>query len=142
MEFRMVPGQSRQRPQGASGCFYVLPGLRTAHPECNQPKKRNRQKSFPMCDFLAPAGFSSGTDTKCKASASASGPNDPGSVPPAHNIFALGPEPKKSQFSFSEILEISKKRWFQRQMSAFSSFNTVLGYKEASDDLGNARNQF
>ena len=46
MDFRMVPGQSCQRPQGASGCFYMLPGFRTAHPECNQTKNRNRQKPF------------------------------------------------------------------------------------------------
>ena len=142
MEFRMVPGQSHQRPQGASGCFYMLPGFRTAHPECNQPKKRNRQNAFRWSAYRAPARFSSGTATSCKASAAASGPNDPGPVPPAHNIFALGPEKKKPQFSFSEILEISKKRLFQGEMSDFSSFNTVLGYKATSDDLGSAHNQF
>ena len=138
----MVPGQSRQRPQGASGCFYLLPGLRTAHPECNQPKNRNRQKSFPMHRNGAPANFSSGTHTFCKASAAASGPNDPEPVHTAQNIFALGPEQNKTQFPFSEILEISRKPCLQGQSSAISSLNSVLGHKEGSDDFGNARNQF
>ena len=98
MELRMVPGQCRQRPRGASGCFYVLPGLRTPHGTSRVQSARNRnlQKSKLLICFGAPACFSSATHTSCKASVAANGPIDPGPVPPVQNIFALGPEQKNA----------------------------------------------